>query len=201
MQSFDVADFPVPAGREEEWRFTPLRRLRGLHSETGLADGKVSVAVDAAPGIAVESKKNGDPGLGTAYVPGDRVSARAFGGFAEATVLAVPEGLESREPSWVSVRGEGADGTAFGHIVVDVGAIAAAQIAHCPPGVATNDRAVATTNCFAAGAQPAFLGAPDEELVFPQGDFEAFFGFGVIAGPAIRVREDHGVEPSTGGIG
>jgi Fe-S cluster assembly protein SufD len=120
MQSFDLADFPVPAGREEEWRFTPLRRLRGLHSETGPADGKVSVAVDAAPGIAVESKKNGDPGLGTAYVPGDRVSARAFGSFAEATVLAVPDGLESTEPSWVSVRGEGADGAAFGHIVVDV---------------------------------------------------------------------------------
>ena len=27
-QSFDPADFGVPAGREEEWRFTPLRRLR-----------------------------------------------------------------------------------------------------------------------------------------------------------------------------
>jgi len=29
-QSFDPADFGVPSGREEEWRFTPLRRLRGL---------------------------------------------------------------------------------------------------------------------------------------------------------------------------
>ena len=28
--SFDVADFPMPGGREEEWRFTPLDRLRGL---------------------------------------------------------------------------------------------------------------------------------------------------------------------------
>ena len=28
-QSFEPADFPVPTGREEEWRFTPLRRLRG----------------------------------------------------------------------------------------------------------------------------------------------------------------------------
>lgn len=28
--SFDVADFPVPHGREEEWRFTPLERLREL---------------------------------------------------------------------------------------------------------------------------------------------------------------------------
>ena len=29
QQSFDPADFAVPTGREEEWRFTPLRRLRG----------------------------------------------------------------------------------------------------------------------------------------------------------------------------
>ena len=32
-ESYDVADFPVPNGREEEWRFTPLRRLHGLHGE------------------------------------------------------------------------------------------------------------------------------------------------------------------------
>ncbi len=36
--SFDVADFPVPHGREEEWRFTPLERLRGLHDGTAVAD-------------------------------------------------------------------------------------------------------------------------------------------------------------------
>ena len=29
--SFDVADHPVATGREEIWRFTPLKRLRGLH--------------------------------------------------------------------------------------------------------------------------------------------------------------------------
>ena len=37
--SFDVADFPVPHGREEEWRFTPLERLRGLHDGTAVATG------------------------------------------------------------------------------------------------------------------------------------------------------------------
>ena len=31
--SVDPADFAVPGGREEEWRFTPLRRLRGLHKD------------------------------------------------------------------------------------------------------------------------------------------------------------------------
>lgn len=28
--SRDPADFPVPTGREEEWRFTPLRRFARL---------------------------------------------------------------------------------------------------------------------------------------------------------------------------
>ena len=34
--SFDLADHPVPTGREEVWRFTPLKRLRGLHDEAPL---------------------------------------------------------------------------------------------------------------------------------------------------------------------
>src|SRR6516225_8923346 len=47
LTSYDPADFPALTGREEEWRFTPLKRLRGLHEEPA-ADGKVSVEV-AAP--------------------------------------------------------------------------------------------------------------------------------------------------------
>jgi Fe-S cluster assembly protein SufD len=120
-QSYDPADFPVPGGREEEWRFTPLRRLRSLHSELGGGDGKVTVDVaDAAPGVTTEKTEHGDARLGTAYVPADRVSARAFAAFAEATIVTVPAGLESTEPTWISVRGEGADGAAFGHTLIDV---------------------------------------------------------------------------------
>ena len=32
--SFDVDDHAVPLGLEEIWRFTPLKRLRGLHEDT-----------------------------------------------------------------------------------------------------------------------------------------------------------------------
>jgi Fe-S cluster assembly protein SufD len=136
-QSFDPDAFAVPGGREEEWRFTPLRRLRGLHADSSTGDGKVSVAVDAAPGIAVKSREHGDPQLGTAYVPSDRVSARAFASFAEATVLPVPEGLESTSPSWITVRGQGAEGAAFGHTVVEVGANARAVVVMEHTGSAT----------------------------------------------------------------
>ena len=137
-QSYDPADFPVPTGREEEWRFTPLRRLRGLHSDLGSGDGKVSVVVaDAAPGVTIGSTEHGDSRLGTAYVPGDRVSARAFASFAEATVITVPKDTESETPTWVAVRGEGAEGAAFGHTLIDVGAYARAVVVLDHSGSAT----------------------------------------------------------------
>jgi Fe-S cluster assembly protein SufD len=119
-QSYDPADFPVPTGREEEWRFTPLRRLRGLHADLSPGDGKVSVVADAAPGVTIKGAEHGDPGVGAAYVPADRVSARAFASFTEATVVTVPSGFESTEPTHITVRGESAEGAAFGHTVVRV---------------------------------------------------------------------------------
>jgi Fe-S cluster assembly protein SufD len=119
-QSFDPVDFPVPTGREEEWRFTPLRRLRALHADLSPGDGKVGVVGDAAPGVTIEKGEHGDPRLGVAYVPADRVSARAFASFAEATIVTVPQGTESSTPTWLSIRGDGADDPAFGHTVIDV---------------------------------------------------------------------------------
>src|SRR5450432_1670282 len=104
-QSYDPADFGVPTGREEEWRFTPLRRLRGLHTDSISADGKVSVVVDAAPGVTAEKVERGDPRIGTTYVPADRVSAQAWASFSEATVVTVAAGVESTVPTWIAVRG------------------------------------------------------------------------------------------------
>ncbi len=120
-QSFEPADFEVPTGREEEWRFTPLRRLRGLHSDLGAGDGKVSVVADAEPSVAVETAEHGDPRIGVAYVPADRVSARAFASFSEATVVTIPAGTESTEPVHVTFRGESPEGAALGHTVVQLG--------------------------------------------------------------------------------
>ena len=119
-QSFELADFPVPTGREEEWRFTPLRRLRRLHEDSELPAGKVGVEVDADPRIAVELAQHGDPRLGAAFVPADRVSARAFKSFSEATVVTVPADTEATRPTVVTVRGEDAAGVGFGHTLVEL---------------------------------------------------------------------------------
>jgi Fe-S cluster assembly protein SufD len=127
----------VPTGREEEWRFTPLRRLRGLHSSDGVAEGKVAVEVVAAPRVTVELAQHGDPRIGSAFVPSDRVSARALASFTEATVVTVAAGEEVAEPTVVSVRGVDAGGTAFGHLLVDVKANASAVVVLDHTGSAT----------------------------------------------------------------
>ncbi|MFD5320465.1 Fe-S cluster assembly protein SufD [Streptomyces sp. NPDC127098] len=120
--SFDVADFPVPHGREEEWRFTPLDRLRGLHDGTAVADGSVKVEVEAPDGVTVTPVGRDDPRVGKAGAPVDRVAAQAFSSFEKATVISVPKDAVLKEPVRLSLHGEG--GVTFGHTVFEIGAFA-----------------------------------------------------------------------------
>jgi Fe-S cluster assembly protein SufD len=125
LHSFGSAnpdDFAVPAGREEEWRFTPLARLRGLHKDAPLA-GAVEVAVEAAPELVVESedlaeRKRLAPSGG--FLPTDRVSARAYAAAGRATVLTVPKDTTASAPTYIRVTGTGTEQAAAGHLVIDV---------------------------------------------------------------------------------
>lgn len=124
--SFDVADFPVPHGREEEWRFTPLDRLRGLHDGTAVATGSVKVTVEAPAGVVVETVGRDDARLGRAGTPVDRVAAQAYSSFETASVITVPKDTVLIEPVRIGVHGDG--GTAFGHQLVELGAFAEAVV-------------------------------------------------------------------------
>ncbi|MEU7580678.1 Fe-S cluster assembly protein SufD [Streptomyces sp. NPDC041068] len=128
--SFDVADFPVPHGREEEWRFTPLERLRGLHDGTALsrggADGGIRVEVSAPEGVTQETVGRDDARVGKAGKPVDRVAAQAFSSFEKASVVSVPKETVLTEPIRIAVHGEG--GTAFAHQVIELGAFAEALL-------------------------------------------------------------------------
>ncbi len=141
VESFELADHPVPTGREEEWRFTPLRRLRGLHDGSAVAagrpEGKVVVEVDAAPEVDVETVGRDDPRLGRTGPPVDRVAAQAWSSFERATVLTVPARAVASRPTVVTLRGEGSDGAAFGHLVVDAGAESEAVVVLDHVGSAT----------------------------------------------------------------
>jgi Fe-S cluster assembly protein SufD len=136
-RSYDVADFPVPTGREEEWRFTPLRRLRAIHTDQVLAEGKVTVDTDPAPEVTAEIAARADPRIGRSFIPGDRVSARALASVHEATIVSVPAEAVASRPTIISVRGEDAAGAAFGHLVVDVAPLAEAVLVLDHHGSAT----------------------------------------------------------------
>ena len=134
FSSRDPEAFPAVTGREEEWRFTPLERLRGLH-EGVAADGKVTVQVDAADGVEVRTAGADDPLVGSVLRPPDRVSAQALRDAAEVTVVRVPRGVAASAPTTVRLHGEG--GTAYGHVVVDVEEQASAVVVLEHTGSAT----------------------------------------------------------------
>jgi Fe-S cluster assembly protein SufD len=133
--SFDVADFPVPHGREEEWRFTPLERLRGLHDGTAVADGGVKVEVTAPEGVIVETVGRDDARLGRAGKPVDRVAAQAYSSFEKASVVSIPKDTVLTEPVRIAVHGEG--GMVYGHQVIEIGAFSEAVVVLDHTGEAT----------------------------------------------------------------
>lgn len=126
--SYDVADFPVPTGREEAWRFTPLRRLHGLHKGPVEPVAKVDVQAFVPTEVRTEWVDRDDARVGAAYVPADRVSAQAYGRFEQALVVTVPREAVPSDHITIEVKGLGTEGAAYGHMVIEVEPLAQAVV-------------------------------------------------------------------------
>jgi Fe-S cluster assembly protein SufD len=130
LRSFDVADFPALTGREEEWRFTPLRRLRGL--ATGTVEGGASLKYDHDPlpggGVSVFTAEERDPRVGSILTPFDRISALAWTHASEVGFVSVARGAVLDAPVVVRLVGGGAEGLTFGHTFVEIGELAEATL-------------------------------------------------------------------------
>ena len=124
FSSFDVDAFEVPGGRDEIWRFTPLKRLRGLHDgsagSNGRATGSAGITVTERPGVTVETVGRDDKRLGQAGAPTDRVAAQAFSSFDTATVVTVARDTEVSEPIEIAITGPGEGAVAYGHLQIRV---------------------------------------------------------------------------------
>ena len=124
FSSFDVDAFEVPGGRDEIWRFTPLKRLRGLHDGSagsdGRATGSAGITVTERPGVTVETVGRDDKRLGQAGAPTDRVAAQAFSSFDTATVVTVARDTEVSEPIEIAITGPGEGAVAYGHLQIRV---------------------------------------------------------------------------------
>lgn len=125
--SYDVDAFEVPTGREEDWRFTPLRRLRGLH-QGAAATGSAQLKVQAVDGVTVEDVDRSDPRLGDGGVPADRIAAQAWCSAGTATVVSLPANTRIEEHVTITVTGPGAGELAYGHLQVRLDAFAEAVV-------------------------------------------------------------------------
>ncbi len=128
FSSFDVNAFEVPGGRDEIWRFTPLRRLHGLHDGSAPATGTAKITVSERPDVRVETVRRGDERLGQGGVPADRVAAQAFSSFNTATVVTVARDTHTAEPVEIGIDGPGAGAVAYGHLQVRVEELAEAVV-------------------------------------------------------------------------
>src|SRR3954454_5449666 len=102
-----MTDFPVPTGREEAWRFTPTRRLRGLFEPLpDGGDGKVVVDIDAPEGVTVErGEPREDARVGPPSPPAGGAASPAFEAPKQAVVVSTPAGARPDKPISLVVRG------------------------------------------------------------------------------------------------
>lgn len=100
LQGLALADVPVPSGREEEWRFTPMARLRGLHeaiAATGIADWTIT----APAGVATSTA----PVEVGGYLAADRISIAALTHAKHALIVEVPKEFSATEPIVIALAG------------------------------------------------------------------------------------------------
>jgi Fe-S cluster assembly protein SufD len=116
--SFDVDDHAVPTGREEVWRFTPLRRLRGLHKDAPFVEPTWRSEVIAPEGVVVEHRQDGAGKGASGLLPTDRVSARAWHAARRSLQVTIPTEAVPASPVYVTVTGDSAEGATAGHVLL-----------------------------------------------------------------------------------
>jgi Fe-S cluster assembly protein SufD len=128
--STNPAEFGTPTGREEDWRFTPLDRMRPLLARF-TPDATVVFDRDVPPQVRVEDVAGDHPLVGSVLAPADVVSALALEHVRTARLVTVPVGATPDTPVWLTLRShrpEGSAGLAYEHVVIDVQAMAEAVV-------------------------------------------------------------------------
>ncbi|MEO9139427.1 MAG: Fe-S cluster assembly protein SufD [Jatrophihabitans sp.] len=124
--SRDPGDFPVPNRSQEDWRFSPLPKLRDFF-EPFEPDAVIETSESVPAGAHVERV---DPAtlaaFGTALEPADRVSALAMAHARQGLRVTIDAGVELDEP--IRLFDTGVSGRSYAHHVVEVGANAKATL-------------------------------------------------------------------------
>lgn len=123
IRSLDPVDFPTPTSRDEEFRFTPMGRLRDLHTGAVEASGSMAIAVNAVDGVEFEtqSPKNPDRKGFT-----DKAAAAAWNKIDSVSTLTIKANNEIADPVVVSMVGS--SGVMYGQLDINVESFASAVV-------------------------------------------------------------------------
>ncbi len=124
--SYDPEAFEVPTGREEEWRFTPLARLGGLH-EHPQASAVPKVSVSSLDGVTVSDVPLTELQGDASAAPIDRISAIAWSGAESVTLVAIAPETTVDEPVEISI--DTPAGVSFAQLRIEVGAFSHVSVA------------------------------------------------------------------------
>ena len=127
-------DFAVPSGREEEWRFSPLRKLRPLFQPFTSADS-FRFETELPAGVTVRAVGRDHELFGAALTPADRVSALAAANVERVVLVTIDAEEQLTEP--VTLRSIGKPGLNYGHFVIDARAFSSATVVMDHLGEAT----------------------------------------------------------------
>ena len=124
VRSADPEAYGAPTGREEEWRFTPLDRLRPL-LDGAPSDARLQLQSELPAGVELVELPISELDV---PVPVDRLSALALQRAGTALVVRVAKGLELTQPVVLRLSGTGTGEVVWGHVVLDVAEQSAATI-------------------------------------------------------------------------
>jgi len=125
--SYDLADHPVPTGREEVWRFTPLKRLRGLLDGTPSTAG-LTWETTLPEGVTLSSIGADEAAALGELAPNERPAALAASLAGSATLLDVPAEAVVAEPVVIRLTGSSVDDLVWGRTLFRIGAHAKVTI-------------------------------------------------------------------------
>ncbi|GAA2091400.1 MULTISPECIES: Fe-S cluster assembly protein SufD [Brevibacterium] len=117
-RSFSVDAFPAVTGREEEWRFTPVRKLADL-LEPASQTAALTFGETLPDGVTVETIDLAAAQAHGVLAPEDRPAALAAAHAAGVRHYHLADGVELAEP--VIVHADGNDATVHGHVLITVG--------------------------------------------------------------------------------
>ncbi len=120
VPSYDVAVHPKPSGLEEVWRFTPLKRLRGLLDGEPSGD-RLKWEAEVPPQVTVSEISAADARELGEMRPTDRPAALAVVNADRVVLVDVPAGAVLDSPLVIRLTGASVDETAWAHVLLRIG--------------------------------------------------------------------------------